>query len=580
MTTIHLLESDANRKGDLFNRLARDLLHSLGYDSLLANVGKSGREIDLQGQHRLEPWRYVRAECKATRDTIGGADINKFAGALDAERRAIQARNSNSTVAGYFISLAGFKDAAIEQEAALPMPRLTLLAGSQVVDQLITGRIIVSREQAVDLAARNLPANTSLRFMSTSLLVHETGMYWAVEYGDELSPSHATLIHGSGFPLTLASAESVLKQAKEIGITVGLLTYLPPPPVGIPIATLAQARASYLKYLEAACGDIQLDGLPADEQIGAKRLRLESVVPLHVVSIREQAEPIEAAPAVADAESRPRPRRNTADKSSLRRSPAPFDDDAAASVHRRPIGQVLASESRLALLAAPGGGKSTLLKRLAVAYGFPERRGASSDNLPDRDWFPLFIRCRELGDATREPIRLVLSRIARRAEMDGVASPAFDHIVSEVLASGRALLLIDGLDEITDDGDRIAFVASLRTFIATYPSASVVVTSREAGFRSVAGAMASSCERYRLADFVPEDIHMLIRAWHAEVYGETTSGTDAATDLANTIISNDRIRLLAGNPLLLTTLLLVKRWVGHFQLAEPYCMTKRLKYCL
>ena len=46
------------------------------------------------------------------------------------------------------------------------------------------------------------------------------------------------------------------------------------------------------------------------------------------------------------------------------------------------VGKVLASTRRLAILAPPGGGKSTLLKRLAIAYAFPERIGDVADDLP------------------------------------------------------------------------------------------------------------------------------------------------------------------------------------------------------
>ena len=65
------------------------------------------------------------------------------------------------------------------------------------------------------------------------------------------------------------------------------------------------------------------------------------------------------------------------------------------------MGAVLAEHPRLALLAAPGGGKSTLVKRLAVAYADPARREQIDDNLPQRDWLPLFFRCRELRGLAR-----------------------------------------------------------------------------------------------------------------------------------------------------------------------------------
>ena len=53
-TLIRILESDTNKKGDLFGRLMADLFVALGYEQPRLNVHKSGRELDLMADHRLE----------------------------------------------------------------------------------------------------------------------------------------------------------------------------------------------------------------------------------------------------------------------------------------------------------------------------------------------------------------------------------------------------------------------------------------------------------------------------------------------------------------------------------------------
>ena len=92
-----------------FGRLMADLFVALGYEQPRLNVHKSGRELDLSADHRLEPRRAI-AECKATAEPIGGDNLNKFVGVLNAERQ------DKRPVTGYFISLAGFRETAIEQE--------------------------------------------------------------------------------------------------------------------------------------------------------------------------------------------------------------------------------------------------------------------------------------------------------------------------------------------------------------------------------------------------------------------------------------------------------------------------------
>jgi hypothetical protein len=90
----------------------------------------------------------------------------------------------------------------------------------------------------------------------------------------------------------------------------------------------------------------------------------------------------------------------------------------------------------------------------------------------------------------------------------------------------------------------------------------MVITSREAGFRHVAAHLAPICTHATLSLFDENDIRRLSMAWHREVAGDTEKVRTDAEELAATIARNDRIKRLAVNPLLLTTLLLVKRWVG------------------
>ncbi|MEI6758347.1 MAG: restriction endonuclease [Chlorobium sp.] len=126
--SIRILEKDTNRRGDLFGRLMADLFVALGYEQPRINIHKSGRELDLSADHRLETRRAI-GECKATQDTIGGAVLNKFIGVVDAEY------NDERPVTGYFISLAGFTEAAIEQEKKRKRTKIITLTGAQVIDE-------------------------------------------------------------------------------------------------------------------------------------------------------------------------------------------------------------------------------------------------------------------------------------------------------------------------------------------------------------------------------------------------------------------------------------------------------------
>jgi hypothetical protein len=514
---IRILEKDNNRRGDLCGRLMADLFVALGWEQPRLNVHKSGRELDLSADHRLEPRRAV-GECKATAEPIGGDEVNKFVGVLDAEGRNKRKR----PVTGYFISLAGFKETAVEQERQGRRTKIILLTGSQVVSELVRGRILIAKEHATERAGRCSAALNDLDLdPEAELLAHERGWIWAVYYTRGKARTHFALIHSDGTPLARALCEDVIAADGTCGGSLHKLSCLnpAPPPGADSDPRVADALAAYQQYLVNECGFIQLDGLPADSDVGSRRLSLEDLfVPLHL-------------------------------------------DVTAEEKKRQPVGAVLAGHPRLALLAAPGGGKSTLIKRLAVAYADPARRGQVADDLPQIDWLPLFFRCRELRGLARGSFAELLEALSQR-ELVRQHAMVFRAHVDRALLAGRVLLLVDGLDEISDPGDRAAFVCTLRTALQAYPNIAMVVTSREAGFRHVAAHLAPICIHATLSSFDKEDISRLSVAWHREVVGDTEKVRADAEGLADTIVRNDRIQRLAVNPLLLTTLLLVKRWVG------------------
>ncbi|MGB3904720.1 MAG: NACHT domain-containing protein, partial [Anaerolineae bacterium] len=576
---VRILEKDSNKRGDLFGRLVGHLFLALGYDDVRLNVHKAGREVDVEALHRTEPRRVV-AECKATKKKTGGDAINKFVGTLDAERR----RTPDVETVGYFISLSGFKETAIEQEKDAGGDRVVLLDGERVIEELINGRIIVSPKQAMEQAGRCAARVTAelAAEPTCELVAHEMGWVWVVGYTSKKQRTHFALIHADGEPIAPAPAESIIASDKSVAGRLHSLSYLAPAVQASQLKSqIDTARTRYFEYLASECGGITLEGLPADQDIGQRRLKLESIfVPLYL----EELGPRERGPSVSAPEgqlgSNQTVRADGPSDTEARSAPRIFDDYVpSAEKARRPVGEVLSEHTRLAILGAPGGGKTTLLKRLAVSYAFPDRSGLVDDRLPDRTWLPLFIRCRQLGELAKSPIGDILRAIPERSEMAELCEP-FAELVHTSLRRGDALLLVDGLDEIADEGARVCFVTQLRTFLATYPNASVVVTSREAGFRIVGGALSAHCRHYKLADFDEDDVERLTVAWFKEVGGDSAEVQSEAEKLAELICDTDRVRALATNPLLLTTLLLVKRWLGHLPTRRSVLYGKAMEVLL
>jgi len=543
---IEIFANTNNQKGDLFCRLMGDLFHAIGYDEPRYDIHKSGREIDLTTKHRTET-KIAIAECKAHEEKIGGSDINKFIGAFDAEKRKIKKNNPDYEVVGYFVSLSGYKETAIEQELDLDEKRLILIDKSKIIKELIAGKIIVPIENAISNV--NYTEQQPDLLNEFDLIAHSIGWIWVLYYGTNNTKTHFSLVHAEGKPLLDSLSEELIEFDRLNNKMFGNLCYLRPVNnFKDSKSKQIEAQKKYFQYLKNECGNIQFEGLPTDKESGSVKVELEKIFqPLHLENIESNKE---------------------------RKS-----EILSETSTREPIGEVLKKNTRLAILAKPGGGKSTLLKRIAIAYAFQERLGLVDDNLPNKNWIPIFIRCRELGEFVTKSITEIIGNIPNRAEI-GFCKEGFSAMISDSLQNGTALLLIDGLDEISEDNNRLLFVNQLRTFLATYPNIHIITTSREAGFRVIGGVLANYCKHYKISNLIPDEIQELIVKWHKAIIDTTEKTINDAKELARLILKDKRIQVLAENPLLLTTLLFVKRWAGYIPTKKSVLYEEMIKLLL
>ncbi|GHH15834.1 NACHT domain-containing protein [Streptomyces lanatus] len=207
----------------------------------------------------------------------------------------------------------------------------------------------------------------------------------------------------------------------------------------------------------------------------------------------------------------------------------------------------LRGSSRVLLRGEAGSGKTTLLRWLAVTAA----RGAFSGELTDWNGLtPVFVKLREYsGRALPAP----------EAMLDGVAAPLTGIMprgwVERQLDSGRALLLIDGVDELLDR-ERRAVRDWLRRLLSTYADVRVVVTSRPAA----AGAdwlRREEVAALHLDRMTPPDLAAFVRQWHQavrELGDELPCAVDELPQYEQSLLTSlkDRAHLqsLAGTPLL------------------------------
>lgn len=190
---------------------------------------------------------------------------------------------------------------------------------------------------------------------------------------------------------------------------------------------------------------------------------------------------------------------------------------------------------RVVILGDPGSGKSTLCKHLAV----------STARRPE-GLVPLLVTVRGwLADGVRG------SLLAHVATLTGEQSAVTldEASLAELCENGRALLLVDGVDEAGRD-ERERLRSQLHDFAQKYPRVPIVVTSRVLGYNEV--RLDRGFEHLTLAAFDHDDIRRFVERWYATAERSPEKARDRANDLLYALHTTPAIEQLARTPLLIT----------------------------
>ena len=210
------------------------------------------------------------------------------------------------------------------------------------------------------------------------------------------------------------------------------------------------------------------------------------------------------------------------------------------------------------ILGDPGSGKTTHLKRLLLACF---RESPAGLGLP-ADTVPVFLPLRELEDLTRG----IDAFIERTLDDPHLTIPR--GFGQRLLERGHLLLLFDGLDEVSDPGQRANVSRWIEQAVTARPGCAAVVTCRFAGYDEAARLGAGFLELH-LRPLSPEQSDEFIRHWYRAVetgldptQGEIVAG-QRANELTERLRQPDfrsaRMAEMTRNPLLLANLCLVHR---------------------
>jgi HEAT repeat protein len=206
------------------------------------------------------------------------------------------------------------------------------------------------------------------------------------------------------------------------------------------------------------------------------------------------------------------------------------------------------------ILGAPGSGKTTLLSYFAVSIAQEKATNFQLDN--KKDWLPILIRMR---DFVRHDDMSILSYYQQFCH-NSLSVPQLPTGFFEYwLEDGRAIILLDGLDEIVEEGKRYAIVQKIDNFLRQFNSNRVIITSRPEGYRKVFfDAKEYPC--YWLRPFDDRKISQFLDNWFQSRVPDRSEATRRKEKLQKILDRNNRIKLLASNPLLLTIIVLISRY--------------------
>ncbi|MFP4414240.1 NACHT domain-containing protein, partial [Coleofasciculus sp.] len=216
--------------------------------------------------------------------------------------------------------------------------------------------------------------------------------------------------------------------------------------------------------------------------------------------------------------------------------------------YRQPIRSVLdilhqPNYPYLVILGDPGSGKSTLAQYVALDWA----------EKPTKT-IPLLIELRNYARDRTLP-KTFLEFIHQGA---AAICHLNQHRLNEVLETGDAFVLFDGLDEIFDPVARDTLITEIIRFTNQYPNVRVMVTSRIIGYKAQR-LRDAQFRHFTLQDFEAEQIQAFVQKWHDLAFGNQPDKPRLQNRLQRAINESPAIRELAGNPLLLTMMAILNR---------------------
>ncbi|MEH2253892.1 NACHT domain-containing protein [Nostoc sp.] len=222
-----------------------------------------------------------------------------------------------------------------------------------------------------------------------------------------------------------------------------------------------------------------------------------------------------------------------------------FDRLGLGKVSQERVAGVFAVEKyqNLMVLGKPGAGKSTFLKHIAVQC---------NQGTLEADRVPIFIGIKQFADDSRKIGEYdLLNYIRKEFEICGITEAA---LVDNLLEYGRLLILLDGLDEVSQESSNQT-IQCINSFCNIFFKNKIIITCRIAAQKY----KFFSFKDIEVADFTLEQIKVFAKNWFMAVDNKSEEdGIFKAYQFIEQLNypENQQLKDIAVTPILLTLLCL------------------------